>query len=408
MAASFRDKVSRGGRPALSVELLECRTLMATFAMPSLAGLAGGRHIAATFNRLVGSLHAQISIQAPKDTAPEALASVVAEVVDQYEAASREAFAAFPGTLSLLVQQGEALDLAIGSMKYQYDVGLLTLSSFNYDAYQEIQQLTLSREVWVVGTPLTTFLVMARETSDDLASVSTVVQTTTSLTPEQAVTVLKSEVTAFQSKALLGSTRQPRVANPIRQATANFVTQVDAALGQPDFASRIGTASTAFADALVNPGGTFGPGGTLGRRIPQPPDVANPLSIEDAATFTNLQYRQFVTSMPLLLSRNFSSESTRYGRFMTTASFNSPAEAIRRLALDQSWYGTDQAYFVEDVSLPAGTLIYIGRVAPIYQGIYRRESRPSLYPGGAPQYLVANTRAEGIVWNNFRATGTGR
>lgn len=408
MPTRSRRTQSSGSRPVLSVELLECRTLMATFEMPSLGGLAGGRHIAATFNRLVGSLHAQISIQAPKDTAPDVLASVVSDVVDQYEAASREAFAAFPGTLSLLVQQGEALDLAINSMKSQYDVGLLSRSSFNYDAYQEIQQLTLSREVWVVGTPLTTFLVMARETSDDLASISTAVQTTTSITPEQAANVLQLEAEAFQGKAILGATRLPAVANPIRQATTNFVTEVNAALGQPDFAARVAEAADDFADALVNPGGTFGPGGSIGRRIPQPPVVPTPLSIEDAATFTNLQYRQLVTSIPVTLSRNFSSESTRYGRFMTTVSFASPAEAIRRLALDQSWYGTDQAYFVEDVYLPAGTLIYIGRVAPIYQGIYRREARPSLYPGGAPQYLVANTRAEGIVWNNFRATGTGR
>jgi hypothetical protein len=42
---------------------------------------------------------------------------------------------------------------------------------------------------------------------------------------------------------------------------------------------------------------------------------------------------------------------------MSTENFASPAEAIRRLALDQSWYGTNQAHFVQDVALPPGLTI---------------------------------------------------
>ncbi|WP_165226668.1 hypothetical protein [Aquisphaera insulae] len=390
------------------MEVLEVRALMATFQMPTIQGLAGGRNLAATFNRMVGSLQAQLAIQAPKDTAPATLVKVVDEVVTQYESASRAAFAAVPGTTSLLVQQGEALRLGVDSLKVQYDLGLVSLSTFNADAYQEIQELTLSRQVWPAGTPLQTFLVMATETSNDLTAVSNLVQTTTTstITDAQAATVLKSEVLAFQGEALLGASRQPWVSAPINQATTTFLAQVDAAVGQPDFATRIATATAGFADALVNRGGTFGPGGTLGRSIKQPPVVPTPLSIADAATFAHLQYRQVVTTSTLILSRNFSSSSNRYGRFMTTAVFSSPSQAIRKLALDQSWYGTNQATFVQDVTLPAGTLIYVGRVGPIFQGIFRREARPVLYPGLAPQYLVANTRAPGIVWGNLRATGT--
>lgn len=396
-----RDARRRGWR----LESLEVRSLMATFQMPTLEGLASGRNTAATFNRMVGSLQAQIAIQAPKDTAPETLAGVVNEVVDRYESASRSAFAGSPKTVELLVRQGESLRLAVDALKRQHDLGLINLSTFNNDAYLEIQELTLSRDVWPAGTPLQTFLVMATETSDDLTAIATFVQSTSTVTDEQAAAVLRSEALAFQAEANLGASQQPRIAAPVNQATATFVAAVDAAIGQPDFDARVATAAAGFADALVKPGGAFGPGGSLGRRIAQPPQVETPLSIEDAATFANLQYTQVVTTSTLVVHRNFSSSSNRYGRFMSSDVFRSPAQAVRKLALDQSWYGTNQAWYVEDVTLPAGTLVYVGRVAPIYQGIFRREAAPSVYPGMAVQYLVANTRAPGITWDNFRATG---
>ncbi|WP_165069617.1 hypothetical protein [Paludisphaera rhizosphaerae] len=393
-------------RAKWSVEVLEVRALMATFQMPGVQGLGGGRNLSATFDRMVGSLQAQLAIQAPKDTAPEKLAQVVDEVVSQYEAASQATFAGFPKTTSLLVQQGEALRQEIDSLKLQYDLGLITVSTFNYDAYMEIKELTLSREVWPAGTPLSTFLVMATETSDGLSTIATTVQTTSTITDEQAAAVLKSEALAFQTEAILGATQQPQVAAPINLATSTFIAQVDAAVGQPNFAALIVSATTGFADALVNAGGAFGPGGSIGKRIQQPSVVADPLAISDVATFAHLQYREVVTTSTTVLHRNFTSASDRYGRFMTTDVFKSPAQAIRKLALDQSWYGTNQAYFVEDVTLPTGTRVYVGKVAPIYQGIFRREATPSLYPGMAAQYLVANTRAPGIIWGNFRATGT--
>lgn len=393
-------------RAKWSVEFLEVRALMASFEMPSIQGLGGGRNLSATFDRMVGSLQAQLSIQAPKDTAPATLTQVVDEVVGQYEAASLATFAGFPRTTSLLVQQGEALRREIDSLKLQYDLKLITVASFNSSAYMEIKELTLSREVWPAGTPLQTYLVMATEASDSLTKFSTAVQTTSAITDEQAAAVLKSVAVSFQTEALLGTTQQPQVAAPINQATSTFVTQVDAAVGQPNFDSLIATAAAGYAAALVNPGGAFGPGGSIGRRIQQPPAVETPLAISDAATFANLQYRQVVTTDTTILHRNFTSGVDYRGRFMSTDVFKSPAQAVRKLSLDQSWYGTNQAFYVEDVSLPPGTLMYVGRVAPIYQGIFRREATPSLYPGMAAQYLVANTRAKGIHWYNFRATGT--
>ena len=189
-------------------------------------------------------------------------------------------------------------------------------------------------------------------------------------------------------------------------ADARLIAQVDAAVGRPDFAAQTASAVQGFSDALINPGGLFGPGGAIGRTFPQPPVVPDPLSIGDAATFTNLQYREVVTAAPLVLHRNFTGASDQFGRFLSSDLFASPAQAVRDLALDQSWYSTNQASFVEDVTLPAGTRVYVGSVAPIYQGIYRREARPSVYPGGASQFLLANSRDPRITWTDLRATGT--
>jgi hypothetical protein len=41
-----------------------------------------------------------------------------------------------------------------------------------------------------------------------------------------------------------------------------------------------------------------------------------------------------------------------------------------------------------NVTVPAGTTVYVGTVAPIYQGVYSPEPYPSLYPGGANQTVV--------------------
>jgi hypothetical protein len=191
----------------------------------------------------------------------------------------------------------------------------------------------------------------------------------------------------------------------VTSVTASLTSQVAEAVGDPDFAAQLGAAAAGFTTALVSPGGFFGPGGTIGRHYAQLPNVANPLSIGQAATFANLQYRQAATTAPLVLHRNFSSAINQKGSFLSGDTFKSPTDAIRRLALDQSWYGTNQATFVEDVTIPAGITYYVGRVAPIYQGIFRREAKPSLYPGMASQYLVLS-RDPNIKWDNFRATGT--
>ena len=62
--------------------------------------------------------------------------------------------------------------------------------------------------------------------------------------------------------------------------------------------------------------------------------------------------------------------------------------AIRKLALDQSYYHPNLATMKVDVVAPAGTTVYVGAVAPIPQGVYSPRLRPALYPGGANQTVI--------------------
>lgn len=379
---------------------------MATFQVPSLAGLGGGRNLSGTFDRMVGSLQAQIAINAPRDDDPGHLTQVVNDLVNQFESSSASLFGSKPSLNALLQYQGETTRDAINAFKLQFDAGLINRSAFNSDAFMAINEITQSRQVWPAGTPLQTYLVLATETSDGLAAVTKSVQTAGVISDQTAAALVQAQAEAFQSEVLLATTRQPRIANTVVNVTAGLTSQVDAAVGGPDFAGQLGTATATFTAALVGQGGYFGPGGPIGRQYAQLPNVPNPLDMSHASTFAHLQYRQVETTSPLVLHRNFSSASNRYGGYLSADTFQSPTQAIRRLALDQSWYGTNQAYFVENVTLPTSTTVYVGRVAPIYQGIFRREATPSLYPGMASQYLVLNTRDPNIVWDAFQATGT--
>ena len=403
----------RGRRPrrlSVLVEALEARSLLAsgspTFALPSLAGLNGGRNVPAAFARMVGTLQAQIEINAPKNADPAHLTGVVDGLVGQYEAASAALFASAPPLVALLTYQGEAIRSAIDSLDGQLVTGLISRRSFDSNAFMAIQELTLSRQVWPLGTPAQEFLVVSTETADELEAVAEGLRGVRPLADPTAAALVRAEAYSYQTEVLVGAGGNNLIVNSVIVADAQLISRVDAAVGSPDFASQAGSAVQGFADALINPGGLFGPGGAIGKTFPQPPTVPDPLSIGDAATFTNLQYREVVTAAPLVLHRNFTGASDQFGRFLSSDLFASPAQAVRNLALDQSWYGTNQASFVEDVTLPAGTTVYVGTVAPIFQGIYRREPRPSVYPGGSSQYLLANSRDPAITWTDLRATGT--
>ncbi len=82
-----------------------------------MAGLGGGRNIAKSFERMVGSLQAQISIEAPRDADPAIVTQAVNELVDQYESASASLFGSRPALVALLNYQGETTRDAINAAR---------------------------------------------------------------------------------------------------------------------------------------------------------------------------------------------------------------------------------------------------------------------------------------------------
>ncbi len=402
---------------SVAIEALEIRSLLSTTAVvfqlpPGLAAASrGGNPTPALFASMVGSLQAQIETQAPRDDAPQQLTSTVNLLVNQYEADAARLFAASrPGLNTLLQFQGEATRSAINSYKAQLDTGLIARTSyFNEDVFLVIQEMTLSRKVWPVGTPLQEYLVLSDEANQGLDALVLNLNTPGpgQLSDAAADAVVHAESYAYQTEVLLGSTRSPLITNTVTLAVGRLVSHVDAAVGQSDFTTQVQAAEQTFKATLVDPSGLFGSHGTLGRFIKQPPSVPDPLrNIDDVATFANLQYREVKTTAPVVVYRSFSVLANLRGRFLSTQLFATAAQAVRRQALDLTWYNTNAATFVADVTIPKDYTIYVGKVAAIYQGIFERQPVPSLYPGGATQVVVLNSRDSALVYSNLRATGT--
>ena len=218
--------------------------------------------------------------------------------------------------------------------------------------------------------------------------------------------MVHAESYAYQTVMRLASTRNPLITRTVSQAVAGLLTRIDAAVSSGDFPAQVQAAGQTFSAALVDPSGLFGSHGAIGRFIKQPPKVPDPLAIDDAATFMNLQYREIRTTAPMVVYRSFSLSANLRGRFLSSQLFATATQAVRRQALDQTWYNTNAATFVADVTIPANYVVYVGKVAAIYQGIYARERVPSLYPGGATQVVVRWSRDPALLYSNLRATGT--
>ena len=402
---------------SIAIETLEIRSLLSPAAVvfqlpPGLAAASrGGSSTPALFARMVGSLQAQIETLAPRDDAPQHLTSTVNQLVNQCEADATRLFAASRPALNKFLQfQCEATRSAINSYKAQLDTGLISKTSyFNEDVFLVIQEMTLSRKVWPVGTPLQEFLVLSDQAKQGLDALVRNLSTPGpgQLADATADAVVHAESYAFQTEVLLASTGRRLITNTVTLAVGRLDSQVDAAVGQSDFTARVQAAEQTFNATLIDPSGLFGSHGALGRFIKQPPNTPDPLrNIDDVATFANLQYREVKTTAPMVVYRSFSVQANLRGRFLSTQLFATPAQAVRRQALDQSWYNTNAATFVADVTIPAGYTIYVGKAAAIYQGIFVREPVPSLYPGGATQVVVLNSRDPALVYSNLRATGT--
>lgn len=113
-----------------------------------------------------------------------------------------------------------------------------------------------------------------------------------------------------------------------------------------------------------------------------------PLPVNLAATFLDSKCTKTVLTQPQTFYRHFSNDSNRYGRYLTTDRFTVNTDVIRGLALNQEW--GNQATRTLMVTLPAGTVVYQGVVAP--------QTPSTCYPGGGQQTFIENSKDPQIVW----------
>ena len=122
---------------------------------------------------------------------------------------------------------------------------------------------------------------------------------------------------------------------------------------------------------------------------PTPATAPNcPLPLEIAATFLNSQCKAVKLKMPQTFFRYHSTDQNKYGRYLTTDQYQTNAEVIRNLALNQSW--GNQATTMLSVTLPAGTTVYQGIVGP--------QTPPTCYPGGGQQTFIVDSKDPAILW----------
>jgi hypothetical protein len=123
--------------------------------------------------------------------------------------------------------------------------------------------------------------------------------------------------------------------------------------------------------------------------MPTPVTAPNcPLPLEIAATFLNSQCKAVKLKMPQTFFRYHSTDQNKYGRYLTTDQYQTNAEVIRNLALNQSW--GNQATTMLSVTLPAGTTVYQGIVGP--------QTPPTCYPGGGQQTFIVDSKDPAILW----------
>lgn len=114
-----------------------------------------------------------------------------------------------------------------------------------------------------------------------------------------------------------------------------------------------------------------------------------PLPVNLAATFLDSKCTRTVLTRPQIFFRYFSTKDNRYGRYLTTDhGFRVNTEVIRALALNQEW--GNKADKTLQVTLPSGTVVYQGVVAP--------QPPAACYPGGGQQTFIENSKDPRITW----------
>ncbi|AUS99261.1 hypothetical protein CLI64_01995 [Nostoc sp. CENA543] len=118
-----------------------------------------------------------------------------------------------------------------------------------------------------------------------------------------------------------------------------------------------------------------------------------PLPSEIAVTFLDSKCEAVTLKQPRTFYRYYSSDSNKYGRYLTTDKYKNNLDVIRKLALNQAW--GNQATMRLKVTIPAGTTVYQGIVAP--------QTPASCYPGGGQQTFIKDSKDPNIKWSEGKS-----
>ncbi len=121
-------------------------------------------------------------------------------------------------------------------------------------------------------------------------------------------------------------------------------------------------------------------------------EITCPLPSDIAVTFLNSTCHEVKIKQPKTFYRYYSDNNNKYGRYLTTNQYLNNVDVINKLALNQEW--GNKAILAERVTLPAGTTIYRGLVAPVTGRICNY-----LYPGGGQQIFIQDSRDPNIKWS---------
>lgn len=445
------------------LEALESRQLLTTtsyqFVAPDLSTLEHQANpTAAMFNRLVGSLQAQIvlgplndlqaiggaTVNSPVTTQKingDQYVAAVANMVQGFEAAATQQEPSNQKLDHLVQLQGAALDaqtvalnakrndgvpLASGTMPLTDTPSPGNTSPFYNANLTTVEHLTLSRPLWPYATPILDYINRTELFETDLGNAAGIISTKGIAA---AANLAQIEAASFTADINLSTLQRPGLDTFMNQQVGTLLSQINAAAQSgPSGAAAFAAAVNSFTEATYDPttgAGYLGPRGAYGRYFVQPTtadQVPKALPYSTGNTFAYGRYKAEKLLKTAIYHRNFGGASNLKGGFVTTALFPNSAVAIRKSALDQTflppvttvsagqfvpaYYGSGlpTAFYVEDVKVPAGHYVFVGRTGPFYQGVLT--PRNTLYPGGGSQIVTDFPFAPDILYVNQRTTGT--
>ena len=290
-----------------------------------------------------------------------------------------------------------------------------------------MEHLTLSRPLWPYGTPILDYINRTELFQTDLA---TAVSSIPKLGIAAAANLAQIEAASFTADINLSTPQRPGLNTFMNQQVGTLLTQINAAAQSgPSGAAAFAAAVHSFKEATYDQttgAGFLGPQGAYGRYFVQPTTLDQiPSAAYANVTFTpplsllhgqHLRLRQIqgeAVAQDYHLPSQLRRSADRNGSFVTTVLYPNSAVAIRKSALDQTflppttnfnttpatpaYYGSGlpNAFYVQDVMVPAGHWVFVGRVGPIYQGVLT--PRNTLYPGLGPQIVLDNPFASDVA-----------